>query len=135
MHAPDAPEIEDRARRHRPGVSGRHERIRLPLLDETHRDVNGTVFLRAHRPSRLVVHLKDFGRTHNLKTPRLAGLLDVLWVLGQLGLDRLLHTDEDDLHVIQADCGLDAAPDDFARGLVAAHRIERNARHTPFTWP
>ena len=134
LHARNAPQRQDRARRDRAGVARRHERIGAPLLHEPHRDVDRAVALLADGLDRRLVHRGDVRRVDDLQRALLDHLLgrrlQLRRQLLKLRLDRGELPDEQDLHVRHAGRRLDGANHNLFGGVVAAHRIQRHARHS-----
>ena len=133
LHAGDAPEVQDRARRDRTGVAGGHERVRTPLLHEPHRHVDGAVLLLTDRVNGAFIHPGDVRGVDDLQRPSdlrlLRGLSELRGKLVELGLNRSELTDQQDLHVRQSDRRLDSTDNNLPGGVIATHRIKRNPRH------
>jgi len=123
VHAGRAAEPQDRGRHARPGVPGADDGVGAAPLDELAGDEDRGVLLVAEGPRRMLVHLDD-----------LAGGLDG-HVAGQAargeGRDPVRVADQDQL-VVGCLAGVEQrAGHDLHGGMVAAHRVDRDADPAP----
>ena len=122
LDAGDAPQDEDRGRDHRAGAPGREKRVRLAILDELHAPVDRRVAFQAHRLGRRLAHGDHLRGVDDAEAPGGLGVVG-----GELRPDGGFIANQHDVEVSgEFPGGLDSAFDDFARGEIAAHGIDRD---------
>jgi hypothetical protein len=117
----DAPKAEDRGGHRGAGRAGADHRIGVAVADQIRGDDDRGAALRAQRGGRMLPHLDHLGRVDEAQ-------VGGLWapVLGDLAFDARHVTDKDDLVSGSSDGVVDRSADDFARGEIATHRVDRD---------
>ena len=121
VDALDAAETEDGGGHGRPRRAGADDGVGRTVTHEVGGDHDRRSPLRADGGGRVIPHLDDLGGVDELDVGR-----DALAVRGGLALQARDVTHEADL-VGAVECVLDGAANDLARGVVATHRVDRDA--------
>ena len=118
VHARQALEVQDRGRDAGPAVTGGDDRVGLAVTDEAHADVDARVALAPDRDRGLLVHAD---RLRCGDDPDVLGQRAV-----DMGSDRSLVADEDEVGVGMGASPVDGPCDDLHRAVVPTHRIDRD---------